>query len=156
MAKDYFSKKDRGHHINVYILTESISLWLDETTALNPIEQKYIKSALTFLNKVNESILGRLGNKYLKTLKNDLIMKGKSIDETIKEQQAITPDNTIDDLCENLANTDVMALSEYVRFDRCKNCIEVDYLSCNAYHIFIRNRVNCSENPKGCPYQEVQ
>ena len=145
--KGYFNKNDRDAHSQFLILAFFVENWLKETTALTKDESKFLKTATTYLFKVHELIKARLGNRYCKTLHNDLKAFGKEFDAT-KGADFLNAD----DMLENMANSDVKILSEYVSMSSCKNCTQSDFLACNIYHVFARNNIqHCTRMEKeGC------
>lgn len=69
--KDYFNANEKDLHIKAIACLGEIEEFV-KTTAITKAERKYLRYAITYLNKLNNSIFERFGTDYENRLQNTL------------------------------------------------------------------------------------
>lgn len=145
--RNYFNTAEQSYHLILMSAMVQAKRLLD-SSAPTEEEKKYLKQILAFTNKLSESIFGRLGDGYMRSIKNKaqlnelkLMSKGTTLAQNAKMEDFIDRDI----LCSVL---------DLVGDLDCENCNNTDCKKCEIYKIkSYLNYNGKAENNDLCPYR---
>lgn len=144
--KNYFNTQETLDHIYIQALVAPLER-LADSGALSAEETKYLRTAVTYIEKASDNIYLRLGAPYMRKVKNtvkcnDVVVKPKMFDGSGKEITLVNH-AAIEDLQGGLAS--VMAY-------HCFECGRCDWQECGVYAMAVSCGVE-GQDTDGCPYK---
>ncbi|MHC1722527.1 MAG: hypothetical protein AB9836_04895 [Aminipila sp.] len=146
MAQAYLNRFNRQLHLFMMIAKDQLNGWTKEKHQLTQEEVKYLKTAVTYLKKVNDSLANRLDIDYLSRVINEaskyeFVLMPKSADEA-------------DKILVERTDIDILADHALVICQAGNYCRIEDHKSCPMYQTMMKLMVDVADcETDSCPYR---
>jgi hypothetical protein len=142
---NYFNAQTRTNHIILLAMQYTLEdMALNK--ALTPEEQKWLKTACTYLKKFNSAVFERLGEPYKRKILGTM---------QINDLRLVPNYNQKEDCISYCATEDIMPKVSELQFFHCMECNKQDYLNCAVYALSISCDVTPQQNNlcSTCPFK---
>ena len=146
--KNYFNTTEQGYHL-ILISAMVQAQRLEESSAPTEEEKKYLRKILEYTNKLSESIFERLGDGYMRSLKN----KAQLNELKLMSKGVLSSNNA---KMEDFIDKDILcSILEQISDIECCGCERTDCKKCEIYKVkSYLNYGGESENNDLCPFRK--